>query len=86
MKVIRIYMIAAFTIASITYADATPAVAEFMVAPLQSIRKPPPPPDPLHLFSKKRTRRAPVVRRHKRSALHIKLPPAPPKAPRPKLP
>jgi hypothetical protein len=85
MKAIRIYMLAAFMIASTTFADATPVLAEPAVAPFQSRPKPPPPPpDPLHLFSKKRTHRPPTVKRHKR--LHIKLPPPPPRPPAPRLP
>jgi hypothetical protein len=87
MKAIRIYTLAAFMIASTTFADATPVLAEPAVAPFQSRPKPPPPPpDPLHLFSKKRTHRTRVVKRHRSSRLHVKLPPPPPAPPRPKLP
>jgi hypothetical protein len=85
MKAIRIYTLAAFMIASTTFADATPVLAEPAATPFQSLPKPPPPPpDPLRLFSKKRTHRTRIVRRtHRRSRLHIKLPPPPPAPPRP---
>ena len=86
MKAIRIYMLAAFMVASTTFADATPVLAEPVATPFQSRPKPPPPPpDPLHLF-KKRPHRTHVVRRHTRSRLHVKLPPPPPRPPRPRLP
>jgi hypothetical protein len=77
MKTIRIFLVTAMIIVSFQVADAAP----LLPAPTETfqLRKPPPPPDPLHLF--KRHPRRKVVRH--RGGIHIKLPPPPPAPPRP---
>jgi len=75
MKPIRIYIAAAITVASLQFAEAAPVVSGPAETFLQ-IRRPPPPPDPLHLFSK-RPRRKRAPRRPHISLPHIKLPPHP---------
>ncbi|AMR31273.1 hypothetical protein A0256_07460 [Mucilaginibacter sp. PAMC 26640] len=78
MKLIRTVLIAVIIMTSFEFADASP----LMPAPAETfqIRRPPPPPDPLHIFSKRPRRR---VVRHRRGKVRIKLPPRPPAPPRP---
>ena len=74
MKVIRIFMVTAIIIASLQFADAAPS----LTAPTETfqVRRPPPPPDPLHLFGRHPRRRRVVRhsrRRHTRGYFKNKL-------------